>query len=124
MIHLVRDVLDKELLDRRKDPMGMADGITIDVRDDGPPRVVAIESGFPVLARRLHPKLEPIVRAIGRRFGIRQGRVYRIPWSRVTTHEAEVELDLDADSSPATAWERWLRKHFTRYVPGSGNFLK
>ena len=126
-MHLIRDILDKQLVSRAEhDPMGMADGIVIELRDgDGkPPRVTAIESGFPVLARRIHPKLEPLVRAIGRRLGVRRGLVYRIPWSRVTSHAVEVEIDVEADRSVATAWERWLRKHVTRYVPGSGNFLK
>ena len=124
MIHLVRDVLDQELVDRNHDPMGMADGIAIELRDDAPPRVVAIECGFPVLARRIHPTLEPLVRWLGRRWGVRRGRIYRINFSRVKQHEVEIELDLLADKSPATAWERWLRRHVTRYVPGSGNFLK
>ena len=126
MMHLVRDILDKQLLDHQEhNPMGMVDGIVMELRDDGePPRLTAIESGVPVLARRIHPKLEPLVRALGRRFGVRRGLVYRIPWSRVTSHAVEVEIDVQADRTPATAWERWLRKHVTRYVPGSGNFLK
>ena len=124
-MHLIRDVLDKELVDHgHHDPMGMADGILIELREGKPPRVVAIESGFPVLARRLHPRLERWVRAIGRRWGVRRGQVFRVPWSLVKKHDVEIEVDADADTSPATAWERWLRKHVTRYIPGSGNFLK
>src|SRR5947207_10283951 len=82
-MHLISDVVDKELVDHAHDPMGMADGILIELRDGKPPRVLAIESGFPVLARRLHPRLEAWVRAIGRRWGVRRGQVFRIPWSRV-----------------------------------------
>src|SRR2546423_5565046 len=122
-MHLIRDVLDKELVDHAHDPMGMADGILVELREGKPPRVVAIENGFPVLARRIHPRLEVWVRALGRRWGVRRGQVYRIPWSRVKKHDVEIELDAQADRSPATAWERWLRKHLTRYIPGSGNFL-
>jgi hypothetical protein len=125
-MHLVRDVLDKQLIDHAKhDPMGMVDGVVIELRDvNQPPHIVAIESGFPVLARRVSPKLEPIVRMIGRRLGVRRGIVYRIPWSRVRSHDVEVELDVDADRTPAKAWEHWLRRHVTRYIPGSGNFLQ
>jgi hypothetical protein len=123
-IHLIRDVLDNQLVDRVKhDPMGMADGIVIELRGiNEPPRVAAIESGLPVFARRISPGLEPIVRAIGRWIGVRRGLVYRIPWSRVRSHDVEVELDVEADRTPAKAWEHWLRKHITRYIPGSGNF--
>ena len=123
-MYLICDVLDKLLVDRQSDPMGRADGVTLELRDGQPPRVVRIEGGFPVLARRLHPRLERWVRAIGRRWGVRRGQVYRVPWSRVKKHDVEIEVDADADTSPATAWERWLRKHVTRYIPGSGNFLK
>jgi hypothetical protein len=120
-MHLVRDVLDKELVSERDhDPMGRADGVILELRDGQPPRVVAIECGFPVLARRLHPRLERIVKWIGRRWGVRRGRSYRIPWSRVKSTGTEIVLTLDAERSPATAWERWLRDHFTRHIPGSG----
>src|SRR5437773_8761270 len=117
-MHLIRDILDKQLVDHRREPMGMADGLLVEMRDDQPPRVVAIESGLPVLAGRIHPRLEGIVRAIGRRFGVRRGQIYRVPWSRVKRHEVEIELSgVEARNSPATAWERWLARHVTRYVP-------
>ena len=128
-IHLVRDVLDKQLVDRREhDPMGRVDGIVIELCDETgggaehpPPRVVAIECGFPVLGARIHPRLGRWARALGRRFGVRRGRVFRIPITRVhSIAQAEVEIDLEADRTPATAWERWLRNHVIRHIPGSG----
>jgi hypothetical protein len=124
-MHLIRDVLDKQLVDHRHDPLGMADGILVELRGDLPPRVVAVECGLPVLARRIHPRLERIVRAIGRRFGVNRGKTVRFAWSRVKRHEVEIELSgVDADHAASTEWERWLRRHVTRYIPGSGNFLK
>ena len=121
-MHLVRDVLDKQLIaGPYQDPAGRADGIILELRGGGrPPRVVAIECGFPVLARRLHPRLEKWVKWLGRRWGVRKGRSYRIPWSRVKSTGTDIQLEMDACPSPATTWERWLRDHFTRHIPGSG----
>jgi hypothetical protein len=119
-MNLVRDVLDKRLVGHGHDPMGMADGLIIEVRENQPPRVAAIESGMPVLARRIHPSLGRAARALGRRFGIRRGSIYRIPWKRVKSVGIEIELDLDADRTPAKAWDHWLRQHVVRHIPGSG----
>jgi hypothetical protein len=120
MLHLVRDVLDKPLVDRRDGPMGRVDGLVIELSDDGEaPRVARIECGFPVLARRIHPRIAQWVRALGERFGVRRGRTYRISWSRVKSIKIEIKLDLDADKTPALAWERWLRERVVRYVPWS-----
>ena len=119
MIKLVHDVLDKQLVatkDHR--PMGMADDLLIELRDGEPPVVKAIETGLPALGRQIHPCFERCIKAIGRRIGVRRGRVYRIPWRKIEKVGIEVELDLDADRSPATAWERWLRKHVLAYIPG------
>ena len=89
--------------------MGMVDGILAEASGGAPPRIVALESGAPVLARRLHPRLEAAVRGFGRRFGVRRGRICRFPWRAVTEHEIEVVLDRDAGGSPTLAWERRLR---------------
>ena len=125
-VHLVRDVLDKQLVTRtQRDPMGRADGIVIEVDEadaDHPPRITAIQCGFPVLGARIHLRLGRWIHLLGRRFGVRRGRIYRIPITRVhSIAQAEVELAIeDADRTAATAWERWLRDHIIRHIPGSG----
>jgi hypothetical protein len=119
---LIRDVLDEQMVDPKHHPLGKVDGIVIDAGDGNyPPQVVAIESGFPTLARRLHPRLERVVRALGRRFGVRRGRTCRIPWLRVQHVGTEVTLAVkDADLFPTNAWETWLRKHVIARIPGGG----
>jgi hypothetical protein len=125
-VHLVRDVLDKQLVTRHQhDPMGRVDGIVIEFDEEDatqPPRVAAIQCGFPVLAARIHPILGRWIQSLGRRFGVRRGRIYRISITRVhSIAQAEVELSIeDANHTPATAWERWLRDHIIRHIPGSG----
>ena len=117
-IHLIRDLLDKQILDDEKRPLGMVDGILLEIREGEPPRVVAIESGLPALARRVHPWLEAPARALGRRWGVRRGRACRIPWERVRSHEIEVEVEASARRSPIAAWERWLvRNVVERFSP-------
>jgi len=119
---LVRDVLDNRLVSisdkDQKCPIGRVDGLLLELRDNEPPRIVAIESGLPVLGRRIHPILERWIRAIGRRFGVRRGRVYRIPWSRVASIGLDIKLKVDAPHSPGTAWERWLHRHVLSHLPG------
>jgi hypothetical protein len=116
---LVRDVLDSQLIDENMRPMGMVDGLTIELRDNAPPRIVFIECGFPVLARRISPRFEPIVRWLGRRFGLRRGRVMRIAWSKVKFVNIDTKVMIDAERTPALRWEQALCEHIIRHIPGS-----
>src|SRR5436853_294144 len=52
-LHLVRDVLDKLLVDRNHEPLGRADRIVLVMQDDGAARVARLEIGSPGLAQRL-----------------------------------------------------------------------
>jgi hypothetical protein len=121
-LQLVRDILDKQLVDAKGDPMGKVDGIVLDLGDGtGPPRAATIACGFPVLGARLHPRLGRWIIALGRRWGMRGGRTYRIPFSRVEHFNGEVKLSIkDAERTPAYEWEHWLREKVFRHVPGGG----
>src|SRR3954452_22165173 len=52
-LHLVRDVLDTQVLDREKRPMGKVDGIGLELRDGAPPRVAYFEIDGVTAWRRL-----------------------------------------------------------------------
>jgi hypothetical protein len=52
---LVRDLLDKLLIDRNGREIGRADALLIEVRPDNPPRVAAVARGPLVLASRIVP---------------------------------------------------------------------
>ncbi|HKH43660.1 MAG TPA: hypothetical protein VKM72_03260 [Thermoanaerobaculia bacterium] len=117
-LDLARDVLDKQVVDRDGTKMGRVDGLVLELRGDGPPRVESIEMGFAVLARRVHPRLERWLEGL-RRWSVRKTARYRVPWSKVkevTAHH--VQLDVEALKTPAFDWERWLRDHFVAKVPG------
>jgi hypothetical protein len=118
-IDLVRDVLDKQLIDRQETKMGRVDGVVLELRDDGPPRVDHFELGFAVLARRIHPRVETWLQALRRRWSVRRTARQHVPWSvvvEITPHH--IKLELDALETPAFDWERWLRAHVIRRLPG------
>lgn len=118
-LDLIRDVLDKQLVDSEETKMGRVDGIVL-VIGDGPPRIDHFELGFAVLARRLHPRIEQWLQAL-RRWSPRRSARQIVPWSAVQEINVhEIRLDLKAIDTPAFDWERWLRKHIVSKIPGSG----
>jgi hypothetical protein len=118
-LDLARDVLDKQVVDRDETKMGKVDGLVLELRDDQPPRVEAIEMGFVVLARRIHPRVETWFEKLRRRFSVRRTARYHVPWAAVKdVTEFCVQLDVVARDTPAFAWERWLRDHVVAHVPG------
>ncbi len=118
-LDLVRDVLDKQVVDREETKMGRVDGLVLEIRPGQPPRIEAIEMGFVVLARRLHPRLEAWLERLRRRFPVRKTARYRVPWPAVKdVNPFCVQLDVAALDTPAFDWERWLRDHVVAHVPG------
>ncbi len=118
-ILLVRDVLDKALLDRKGDPMGRADGLVIVYEDGKQPRVAYIEAGITVLAARLSRRIGRCVRLMAQRWGLRRGQPTRIRWKQVKRIGIELKVDVDGDQTPALAWEHWLRKKAIPKLPKS-----
>jgi sporulation protein YlmC with PRC-barrel domain len=118
-LDLVRDVLDIQVIDREGTKMGRVDGIVLELREGQPPRVEAIEMGFVVLAKRLHPRLEDWLMRLRRRFSVRRTACHRVPWSQVEKVDVFcVQLDVEAENTPAFDWERWLRNHVIAHFPG------
>lgn len=114
-----RDILDNQLVDRQQQKMGRVDGIVAELREDQPPRLAYLEVGMPVLARRLHPRLESWVAAIQGRWGAKQRHPFRIPFSQVLDVGIDVDVDLDAADTPAIAYEQWLQDHVIGRIPGA-----
>ena len=112
LIYLVRDVLDTQVLDRKKRAIGKVDGIGLELRDGAPPRVDAVTAW--------------------RRFGRRSGRwaariasrwrgpghPYRFPWLRVRDLGIDMEIEVDVERTPAFDFERWLRNRVVKNLPG------
>jgi hypothetical protein len=118
-LDLLRDVLDKQVVDREETKMGRVDGIVLELRDGEPPRVAALEMGFATLARRLHPRAEAWLEALRKRWSVRRTARFRPPWEKVLdVNQHHVRLDVDEEETPAFDWERWLRFHVVSRVPG------
>ena len=117
-MRLIRDVLDKQIVNRNGQFLGKVDGIVITI-GQGRPRVTYLETGGTVLMTRIHPRLGAWAAAIRRRWGDGDPTPARIPWSRVVDDIGiTVVVDVDARASRARAWERWLRHHVVRHIPG------
>ncbi|HEX8073129.1 MAG TPA: hypothetical protein VF546_24490 [Pyrinomonadaceae bacterium] len=116
---LVRDCLDKQLVDRRGRKMGRVDGIVLAWEPGAQPRVVGIEVGAVTQAARLHPRLGAWLARFVRRRGRAQADPYRIPWAKVTPTGNDVTVGVEAERTPALAWERWLREHVIGRIPGA-----
>jgi sporulation protein YlmC with PRC-barrel domain len=108
-VDLVRDVLDNLVLSLDRTPLGRVDGVLAEMRDGAPPRLVAIEMGPTVLARRAHPRLERMLRALARRWRGRAPRAFRIPWERIQKIGLDVIVEVDPASTPGMRTETWLR---------------
>ena len=118
-MEIIRDLLDKQLVDADETKMGRADGIAIEVDGDKQPRIDHLELGFTVLARRLGPRAQKWFEAIRKRWSVRKSSRQIVPWSKVsdvTTYE--IKLDVKAMDTPAFAWERWFRDHIVAKIPG------
>jgi sporulation protein YlmC with PRC-barrel domain len=116
---LVREILDKQLIDEHDKNMGKVDGLVLELREGLPPRVAYIELGGVTLAKRLPRALERLVGALARRWSPKSGQPYRIPWSRVKEIGITMKVSEEADHSPALASERWVRDHIVGRIPGA-----
>jgi sporulation protein YlmC with PRC-barrel domain len=116
---VVREILDKQLLDKDDENMGRVDGLILELREGHPPRIAFIEQGGVTLARRLPGVLERLVSVLARKWSPRGGKPNRIPWKRVQKIGTALKLDEEADRSPAFASERWVRDHIILRIPGA-----
>jgi hypothetical protein len=107
---LIRDLLDKKLVDRNHREMGRVDRIVVEIRDGAPPRVAALEVGPAVLAHRLHPILGRWVAALEFAFGVEQGRPLRISFGEVLDLHDHVKVDLAFGETAAATVEQRLRR--------------
>lgn len=89
---LVRDLLDKLVVDEQGREMGRVDSILIDVRAGSPPRVSAMERGPLVLVSRIVPA-----------WGAWLPRHQPIPFSEIVDVQSEIKVDRTDAEHPARA---------------------
>ena len=115
---LVRDVLDSQMLDRRGERIGKVDGVVLELREGGPPRVVCLEAGAPTLARRLGPRIGHWISRLAHRWGGAHPESYRIPWTKVREVTLDVRVDVEAGETRLNVVEDWLRTRVVEHLPG------
>ena len=115
---LVRDLLDKRVVDRNGREMGRVDRVILEVRDGAPPRLAWIEIGPAVLASRVHPTLGRWAAGLEHAFGVDEGRPTRIPVGSIVDITDRVTVDRAFGETPASTIERRLRA-WVGAIPGS-----
>jgi len=117
-VHLVRDLLDKVVIDRNGREMGRVDRVVLDVRDGAPPRVVSIEVGASALGHRLGRRCGRWAAALLHAFGVDEGQPLRIHVSQILGVTDTVKVDLAFGETSAANVERTLRR-IVAAVPGA-----
>ena len=107
---LMRDVLDKALVDRNGRELGRVDRLVLQSRDGAPPRVVALELGPAVLASRVGPFVGRCVAALEHAFGVDEGRPVRIAFRDVVDINQHVKVDVAFGETAAATIEQRLRR--------------
>jgi hypothetical protein len=118
-IAVVRDLLDKQLVDRDGEPLGRVDGVVMAYTVDAPPRITHLELGAQTLARRLPQPFQGVLAALARRLTPRGDAPYRIEASRIIHLGRKIKIDIDGARSAARETERWIRDHIITRIPGS-----
>ena len=117
-LDLVRDVLDKKVLDRYGREMGRVDGVVIEIAGSAA-RVAAIEIGSSTLARRVAGFLGRWASGLERALGIDAGRPLRIPFSAVLDVTHHVRVDVAVGDTAGAVVEHALRDVFGSLPRGS-----
>lgn len=118
---LIRDVLDKKLVDREDCPMGRASGLVMQFGENTQPHITHILVGGPTLWARIHPAMGKISARLSRLWGPKREEPVRIPWSRVKTVGKDIKLDVEAKETGAIDWEIWIARHIIERIPGGGS---
>jgi sporulation protein YlmC with PRC-barrel domain len=117
-VEVVRDLLDKLVVDRNGRDMGRVDGIIAEQRDGMAPRISALAIGPSVLGGRLHPAVGRFIAGLEQAFGVADGRPVRVAFSEVTEVGAVVKVDLVLGATGAGNVERRLRAWIEK-IPGA-----
>jgi sporulation protein YlmC with PRC-barrel domain len=118
MIQIVRDILDKKLLDKDCCEVGRVDGIVLEFPDGQPPRAVRLEIGGEILAARAAHWLVRPTRWLAEHIGPRRSAIVSIEWKQVEEIGRDLKLTIEADDTEALAWEHWLGEKFISKIPG------
>jgi sporulation protein YlmC with PRC-barrel domain len=118
-LHLVHDVQDAQLHDRKKENIGRVDGLVLELREGRPLRVTTILVGGPVRDERIGGPILWLMQLLRRVVGMKSEGISRIPFSAVREISHCVVVDVDEETLESEHVERWLCDHVVRRIPGS-----
>jgi sporulation protein YlmC with PRC-barrel domain len=117
-VELMKDVSDKQVVDRDGREIGRVDRILLDLRE-GAPRVVALEIGPEVLASRVSTLFGRFVAGLEVVLGLDEDRPVRIAISEVTAMNPwMIHVDRMFAQMPAGVVEAALKRWLPR-LPGA-----
>jgi sporulation protein YlmC with PRC-barrel domain len=117
---LLREILDKQVVDREQVKIGKVDGLVAELRQGKPPRIVAVELGSITLARRLGARPGRwMARLAARLGGKRHAEPHRIAWNKVRDIGVDIGFDIDVQQTAIFDWQDWLRDHIIGRIPGA-----
>lgn len=119
LLPLVRDVLDKQIVDPDDCKAGKVDGIILQVRANRPPRVIAMEISQAAAWRRVHHSLGRLGDWLRGKFGPGHAeRPPRVLFEHFVRGGIDVHIDIPAKRTKALAWEDWLEERVIARIPG------
>jgi sporulation protein YlmC with PRC-barrel domain len=117
---LLREILDKQVVDREQVKIGKVDGVVAELRQGKPPRIVAVELGSITLARRLGTRPGRWMARLAARLGGKcHAEPHRIAWKKVRDIGIDIEFDIDVRQAAIFDWQDWLRDHVIGRIPGA-----
>ncbi len=117
-MQLVRDLLDKRVVDRNGRDMGRVDRLVIESVTGSPPRVVAIEIGSSALGERLGCFVGRWITGLLHGLGVEKGQPLRVPVGQVLGVADTVKVNVAFGDTPAASIEHKLRT-LVRRIPGA-----
>ncbi|AZO36819.1 hypothetical protein EOA27_03425 [Mesorhizobium sp. M2A.F.Ca.ET.037.01.1.1] len=119
-MQLLRDILDKQVVDREQVKIGKVDSIVAELTPGKQPSVSAVELGSIALARRLgSAPARWTAKLAARLSGKQQARPHRIAWDKVRDIGVDLEFEIDVRRTRIFAWQDWLREHVVGRIPGA-----
>lgn len=118
VLPLVRDVLDKQVIDPDDCKIGKVDSIVLQLRAHRPPRVIGMEISQAAAWRRLHTRLGDFADWLRARFEPGQDRPARILFEHFVRGGIDVIVDIPWKRTRALVWEDWLQQRIVGRIPG------
>lgn len=120
-MYLVRNVMDKEIVDRYGFKAGKVNDLLLDLSSGNRPAVRSVITGHDSLARHLGPRLHRIVGWLAYSvLGLpRDLTPVRLEWRRVTAIDVVVHMDIDREDAGVMQAETFMWEHWVSRLPFS-----